>query len=418
MFLLYEIVFFLYCITYAPFLKFTGRWHEGFRQRLGQFSADEEARLGHARSIWIHAVSVGEVAAAARFIEQMRDQWPGVGIICSVTTVTGYEYAQKRLGALVTVIFSPVDFSLVTNKIVALIKPKIYISVETEIWPNLFKSLNKQKIPIAVINGRISDKSYGQYKLVKGMLKKVLGYVTIFAMQSDEDAKRIKALGAPPDRVWCVGNIKFDDLPKAEDAQMHVAGFAPKGPLWIAGSTHPGEEQIILDVFKQLKAVYPEWELVIAPRHVERAKEIADMVQASGFHYTFFSQSRMSRYDPNAITILDTIGHLRSLYSYASLVFVGKSLCVGGGHNIIEPAFFGKPIIVGDRMSNFRDVLGYFKNAQAIVIVKDRRELIQKVDELMCDARKRAALGQKAKAVIEHNQGAGYKIMQLIALCL
>lgn len=418
MFILYEIVFFLYCITYAPFLKLTGRWHPGFRQRLGQFTPDEVAKLGHSRSIWVHAVSVGEVAAVSRFIEQMRDRWPGIGIICSVTTVTGYEYAQKRFGTTVTVIFSPVDFSLITSKIVKLIKPKMYISVETEIWPNLFKSLHKQKIPIAVINGRISDRSFGQYKMVRGMLRKVLSYVNIFAMQSEVDAARIKELGAPADRVWCVGNIKFDDLPKAEDAQMHVAGFAPKGPLWIAGSTHPGEEKIILDVFKQLKKTYPQWELVIAPRHVQRVKEISDLVKASGFNYALFSQSRMSRYDPNAVTIVDTIGHLKSLYAYASLVFVGKSLCVGGGHNIIEPAFFAKPVIVGERMENFRDVLAYFKKDQAVVVVRDRKELAAKVDEMMGDPNKRVELGRRAKATIDHNQGAGYKIMQLIALCL
>ena len=187
MFILYEIVFFLYCLTYAPFLKLTGRWHEGYRQRLGHFTPDEAAKLGRTRTIWIHAVSVGEVAAAGRFIEQMRDQWPGIGIVCSVTTVAGYEFAQKRLTQAVTIIFSPVDFSFVTRKIVNLIKPKIYISIETEIWPNLFKALNKQKIPIAIVNGRISDKSFAQYKMVRGMLKKVLGYVTIFAMQSTEE---------------------------------------------------------------------------------------------------------------------------------------------------------------------------------------------------------------------------------------
>ncbi len=418
MFILYELVFFLYCITYAPFLKLTGRWHEGFRQRLGQFTPDEAAKLGRTRTIWIHAVSVGEVAAAARFIEQIRDQWPGIGIVCSVTTVTGYEFAQKKLGHAVTVIFSPVDFSLVTAKIVNMIKPKVYISIETEIWPNLFKALNKQKIPIALVNGRISDKSFGQYQLVKGMLKKVLGYVTIFAMQSQQDADRIKILGAPADRVWTVGNIKFDDLPKVEDAQIHVSGFAPKGPLWIAGSTHPGEEKIILDVFKAVKARYPDWELVIAPRHIERTMEVADLIKKAGFNYSLFSQSRMSRYDPNAVIILDTIGHLRSLYSHASLVFVGKSLCVGGGHNVIEPAFFSKPIIVGERMENFRDVVGYFKKAQAIVMVKDAAELEKEVEALMGDDKRRYELGRRARAVIDGNQGAGYKILQLIALCL
>lgn len=418
MFILYEIVFFLYCITYAPFLKLTGKWHDGYRQRLGNFSLDEAAKLGRTRTIWIHAVSVGEVAAAARFIEQMRDQWPGIGIVCSVTTVAGYEFAQKKLGHAVTIIFSPVDFSLVVKKIVDMIKPKVYISVETEIWPNLFKELHKNKIPIAIINGRISDKSFKQYKFVKSMLKKVLSYVTIFAMQSKTDAERIKYLGAPEDKIWTVGNIKFDDLPKADDAKIHVSGFAPQGPLWVAGSTHPGEEKIVLDVFKGLKTKHPGWELVIAPRHIDRAQEIAQIITKAGFKYTLFSQSRMIRYDPEAIVIVDTIGHLRSLYAYASLVFIGKSLCVGGGHNIIEPAFFAKPIIVGHRMENFRDVLSYFQKANAIEIVQDAKGLAQKVDALMGDENQRRDLGKRAREVIDQNQGAGYKILQLINLCL
>lgn len=418
MFILYELVFFLYCITYAPFLKLTGRWHEGFRQRLGHFTEDEAAKMGRSRTIWVHAVSVGEVAAAARFIEQIRDQWPGIGIVCSVTTVTGYEFAQKKLGHAVTVIFSPVDFSLVTKKIVNMIKPKVYISIETEIWPNLFKALHRAKIPIVIANGRISDKSYSQYKLVRGMLKRVLQYVTIFAMQGEEDAKRIKHLGAAPDKVFVVGNIKFDDLPKMEDAQMHVSGFSPKGPLWIAGSTHPGEEKIILEVFKQVKTKHPDWELVLAPRHINRAMDVADTVKKMGFNYSLFSQTRMSRYDPNAIIILDTIGHLRSLYSHASLVFVGKSLCVGGGHNVIEPAFFSKTVIVGDQMANFRDVVAIFKKAQAIVIVKDQKELALKVDALMSDMSKRQEFGRRARMVIDQNQGASYKILQLMTPCL
>ncbi len=415
--ILYDIVFLLYCVCYFPYLVLTGRWHREYPQRFGFFPKEIQGQLGFARNIWIHAVSVGEVMVVEGFIHQIKDRWPGTGIVCSVTTKTGFALAQKRLSGLACVIAAPLDFSLVVRRVVRLIRPKLYIAAETEIWPNLFRRLHAEKIPIAIINGRISDRSFGRYQSIRGLLKDVLQKVNIFAMQSELDADRIKGLGAPPERVWVAGNMKFDDVPTAAEAHLHVAGFAPQQPLWIAGSTHPGEEKIILKVFTKLKTRYPSWQLVLAPRHIERTKEVIAAVKQAGYSHLRFSELRAG-FDPQAVIVVDTIGHLRGLYAYASLVFVGKSLCVGGGHNVIEPAYYGKPIVVGPWTENFLDIVSIFKDHEALIQVKDEAALEPAIQKLMADEPSRIALGKRARALVDRHQGAGIRTLKLIEQCL
>ncbi len=412
MFLIFDIVFLLYSVLYFPYLILAGRWHRGFFGRFGFFAKNLEVKLGKSSNVWIHAVSVGEIIAVEGFIRALKLQRPELQIVCSVTTKTGYELARVRFANLAIVIPSPLDFSLTAHIFVETIKPRLYIAAETEIWPNLFARLHQKGVPIAIINGRISDRSYGRYLKIKWLLKPVLNRVSVFAMQSQEDVTRIINLGAPFDRVKNTGNIKFDDLPLGNPI------VTLDYPVWIAGSTHPGEEKIVLDVYRRLKPQFSQWQLVLAPRHIERSSAIAALVKGQGFSFRLLSELHKGMGNPNEVIIVDTMGRLKELYAQASLVFVGKSLCVGGGHNIIEPACFSKAVIVGPMMANFKDVLACFKSEEAVLQVKDADELERVVKDLMGSEKHRKVLGERARAVIDRNQGATQRTLTLIQSCL
>jgi len=405
MFFIYNLIFLIYSVIYFPYLLLTGRWHRDFSQRFGFFPPSLRQALGVGPNIWVHAVSVGEVMAIEGLIQRIKMRWPKHTIVCSVTTKTGYALACKRFSDTAIVIASPLDFSWVVGAFARLIRPQIYIVAETEIWPNLFTCLHKAKVPIALVNGRISDQSYGRYVCIKGLLKGILATVSHFIMQSALDQKRIIALGADPQRVDVAGNIKFDQaLAPGSNPMVEL-----QGPLWVAGSTHPGEEAIIFSVFKQLPA---HWHLLIAPRHIERCREVIDLAVQAQLNPVRFSQYGSD--NSARVIVLDTIGHLQGLYAQADLVFVGKSLCVGGGHNIIEPAFFAKPIVVGPNMANFRDTVASFKAHQALVQVDDPAAFEMAIKELAGDEQKRRDLGMRAREVIDQNQGATARMMHFI----
>jgi 3-deoxy-D-manno-octulosonic-acid transferase len=398
MFLLYDFIFFIYALIYLPCLLLTKRGYAGFTMRLGNFDQSIKDQIAVKPNIWLHAVSVGEVMVLDGFIDQLKKGYPGYQIIATVTTKTGYELACHRLKDKALIIPSPIDFSFVAAAFVNLIKPKVYIAVETEIWPNLYSQLFHHKIPIMVINGRISDNSFGRYKAIRFLLKGVLNQVSVWCMQSQRDAGKIMDLGAESSRVKVTGNIKFDDLPIISDT---AAIKLSKDHLWwVAGSTHPGEDEIILDVYGKIVKDNPNWRLVIAPRHIERAVRIKELVANAG---------------AKDVIVVDTIGQLRSLYAQASLVFVGKSLCVGGGHNVIEPAFYGKAIIVGPRCANFRDIIACFKDGNAITQVDDAQGFEKAVNELCAEPVKRERLGHAARQVIAANQGATKRSLEYLS---
>ena len=368
--------------------------------RFGLFSSQLKEQIKSKANIWVHAVSVGEVMVLDGFIDQLKKIYPAYQIIATVTTKTGYELARERLKNKALVIPSPIDFSFVTAGFVSLIDPKMYIAVETEIWPNLYRNLYLKKIPLVVINGRISDKSFGRYKLIRFLLKRILNQVSLWCMQSHRDAQRIMELGAESLRVVVTGNVKFDDLPQPIAFSSGDMLSPKEGLWWVAGSTHPGEEEIVLDVYGKIIKDDPQWRLVIAPRHIERAAKIKELVASRGFSY---------------VIVIDTIGQLRSLYAKASLVFVGKSLCVGGGHNVIEPAFFGKAIVIGPRVENFRDIVACFKQMNALVQVDDAQGFEIAIRELCADPSKREILGRAARGVINSNQGATQRTLDHMA---
>jgi 3-deoxy-D-manno-octulosonic-acid transferase len=397
MFFLFNLIVFIYVLIYLPYLLLTRRWYAGFGMRFGFFPSRIKEQIKAKTNIWLHAVSVGEVMVIDGFIEQLKKSYPTYQLITTVTTKTGYELARQRLNGKALVIPSPIDFSFVAGRFVSLIDPKMYIAVETEIWPNLFGKLYHKKVPLVVINGRISDGSFGRYKAIHFFLKGILNQVSLWCMQSQRDAGRILELGADPSRVFMMGNVKFDDYSQPLDPSQADQLGGKNELWWVAGSTHPGEEKIILDVYGKIIKDNPRWRLVIVPRHIERASQIKELITQRGLM---------------DVKVIDTIGQLRFLYSKASLVFVGKSLCVGGGQNIIEPAYYGKAIVIGPKVDNFRDIVACFKDKNAIVQVEDAQSFETAVRDLCANASKREALGAAAREVIAVNQGATKRILE------
>lgn len=415
---LYDVAFIIFAIAYIPYLVLRRKWHRDFPARLGLFPGEIRKELGQKEHIWVHAVSIGEVLAVANLVQNLKSSFPSCRVVISTVTQTGYAVALKTFSPKCLVIYAPLDFSLIVKKFVSLIRPKIYIVMETEIWPNLFAELHRNHVPIVQVNGRISDKAFKRYKRARFLLKKTLLCVSAFLMQSHADKKRIVFLGAPEDKVHVIGNLKFDDLPKQ-------TGFNPKGlefdehaVWWVAGSTHPGEEKIVLSIFKSLVKEFSHLRLIIAPRHIERTGEIVDLVKENGLSPLRFSSIAKPAGHQDSVIVVDTIGNLKDLYSMAKLVFVGKSLTLRGGHNIIEPAFFGKPIFIGPHMENFKDIVDVFLREDAVIQVKDADELLLKMRDMLKDARKMDEIGLLAKGVIDKHTGATKRAAEIIAAWL
>lgn len=418
MVIVYDLFFIVFCFFYFPYLISKGKWHRDFFIRLGLFPKGLLAGLKEKDNIWIHAVSVGEVLAVLDLIQRIKVRFPTYKIVLSCVTKAGYQIARAKLQGDVIPVYAPLDFSIIVRRYINAIKPKIYIIAETEIWPNLFTMLSRNGIPIIQINGRISGQSFKGYEKVSFFIKRVLLCVNLFCMQTSSDADRLKELEVPPEKIRVIGNLKFDDLPSVTDFSLTDYGFEDHEWLWIAGSTHPGEEEIILQIFKSISPEFPKLRLVIAPRHVERTNEVAKLIEGLGYAPAKFSQLTGDKTGKDSVMIVDTIGHLRSLYSLAKIVFVGKSLTVGGGHNIIEPAFFSKPVLVGPLTENFKDIVEIFLEKKAIVQVKDPDDLLLKIKELLRSPEKMERIGRLSKEVVEHYQGAGEKTAEIISAFL
>lgn len=414
--IIYNILFALFSCFYLPYLFIRGKWHSQFKTRFGCFPSSWSKELDGEKCIWIHAVSVGEVLVVVDLIKKIKNSFPQYKIVCSTVTKTGNKVAREQLNDSCLVIYAPLDFSWIVRKFVSRIKPKIYISTETEIWPNLYAALYKKKVPIFQINGRISDKSFKGYRRIRILTKRVLACVELFYMQSPLDADRIKSLGAQADKVHVVGNLKFDTVLDSFDVTKADLGFHAAEDIVIAGSTHPGEERILIDTYKKLSTEFSNVRLVIAPRHIERTDEVSKLVEDKGYHAIRFSQIEQGEENiRGSVVVVDTIGHLRVLYSLAKIVFIGKSLTVGGGQNMIESAYFGKPTIVGPLTQNFKDVVDIFKKSDALIEVQNEEQLFNEMLSLLKNPERAKKIGEAAKEVVREYQGATAKTLEAVA---
>ncbi len=417
-----DILYYIYFVVYLPVLVLRGKWHGGFAERFGFFPKTLETALSSGENIWVHAVSVGEVALLDGLIKGLLAKYPGRKIVLSVTTVTGHELALKRYGAAVRVIWSPLDLSWVVARFVRRIRPVAYIVAETELWPNLFSCLSAGRVPIVVVNGRISDEAYSRYRMARWFLKKTVLQASLLCVQSKLDAQRFIALGADPTRVTIAGNLKFDlVLPGSvmdELEAKRVFGFSATKQIFVAASTHPGEEQVVCEAFASLRSEFSELRLVIVPRHPQRAAEVAGIVGQHHLKGRLFTVLHGAILGDDDVLVVDAVGHLVDLYRIADVVFIGKSLGIPrrGGQNPIEPAAFGKPVIVGPHMENFRDVMRVFREAGAVVEISRADQLAGAVRDILNQPQRRAGLGVRAKVVVDQNRGAAQRTLDAINL--
>jgi len=401
----YNIFYLIAFIFYLPVLLVRGKLHGGFIQRLGFVGEEFIRRLSKKPNIWFHAVSVGEVLAIVGLVEKIRIAHPDRQIVISTVTKTGYALAQKRFKKEDVILFAPLDLGWSVRAFIKAIKPEIFVVAETELWPNLLTNLAKIDVPMVMVNGRISDGSFYRYRRFLFLFQKTLRRFRGFCMQSAKDADRIIVLGGFPKNTMVVGSMKFDDVSTGEIITPAQVGFSQDALIWVAGSTHPGEEKVVLEIFKKLKEKFPSASLILAPRHIERAQEVCTLAVQAGYSAQRFSAVRATTV-PGEVVVVDTIGHLKALYRLATVVFVGKSLVGNGGQNIIEPAFFAKPIIVGPNMQNFADITDVFLTSRAIIQVQDAVELQDALYRLLSSAQTRQALGERARLTVQKNQGA------------
>ena len=367
------------------------------------------------RPIWVHAVSVGEVMAVKNLIGELRTAYPDKHFFISTVTATGNKIARGIAKETDFVAYFSLDLSFIVRSVVDKIQPSLFILTETEIWPNIISCLYQKKIPILLVNARLSDRSFRSYLSIKFLLKPILNKINLFCVQTERDARRFRRLGVPAERIKITGNMKFDNADYSENKFLDSADkyralleLRPEEKLWVCGSTHPGEEEIILEAYKKLLGEFPELKLLIAPRHPERRGRVEKIVSGGGFCAAFVSALPLKscNYVARPVFILDTVGELVYFYNIASVVFVGGSLVRKGGQNILEPASLGKPVITGPYMFNFRDIAGLFLEKKACILVHNREELSANIKDLLDNPDKSTQLSERARIIISENKGA------------
>jgi 3-deoxy-D-manno-octulosonic-acid transferase len=370
-------------------------------------------------SIWIHAVSVGEVLTARPLIAALRQRYPNLRIVLSTTTIAGQQLARRSVPNVDEVFYFPFDLAVFVRRTLDLVKPRLFLMMETEIWPVVLRECRARGIKTVVVNGRLSTRSFPRYRLIRPFMRRVLRDVDRFCVQSDESARRFIALGADPSTVVVTGSLKFDSLDnsgplRARDRVLRYFRLAPSRPVIVAGSTMKGEEPAVLRAFRRVRATSPTALLVLAPRHPERFAEVTQLCRNEGWKTARRTELAIDAEPRADIIVVDTIGELASIYQIGTAVFVGGSLVATGGHNVLEPAVFGKPIVFGPHMENFREISEAFVSAGAAVRLDDEGQLEAVLLDLLGDPVRRARLGAAARALVEANRGAKDKTMMVI----
>jgi 3-deoxy-D-manno-octulosonic-acid transferase len=375
-------------------------------------------RLGGVRwedgpTIWVHAVSVGEVKAVEQLIEGLGEMLPGHRLVVSTTTPTGRGLAQERKH-IDRIVYFPLDLPIAVKRSLHRIHPELVIVAETEIWPNFLRECRRRGIPVVMVNGRISDKSYPRYMAGRWWLRSVLDDYRVLGMQSATDAERIRAIGAPPDKVVVYGNMKYDLPTTTHTLDPHLeTALERTHPLLVAASTAAGEEMLVLEAYRQLRRSNPNLKLLLAPRLPQRFDEVAQALDDGGLGYVRRSGSTPP-FEDSSILLLDSIGELTAAFEHATVVFMGGTLVPRGGHNVLEPARFGKAVVFGPHMENFRDMALLFLEARAAIQVEDVRELVREVQVLLDRPDMASKIGDNGRRLVEANRGATANALKAI----
>ena len=425
MYVAYSLLILILGAIASPYLAYQAirykKYIGSLRQRMGylpvSFNLDGED------SIWIHAVSVGETMTVRALIADLKRRYPNLRIFLSTTTLAGQHVARRNVQDVDAVFYFPFDLTFIVRRTLRLVKPRLFVMMETELWPNLLRQCKKMGVATVMVNGRISNRSYPRYKLARPFFRSVLGDVDRFCMQSEESARRVVDIGADPSSVVVTGSLKFDSVDKPataalERGQNRVLRYfrmTSGRPVVVAGSTMREEEQHMLLAFRRLKSAVAHPLLVIAPRHPERFAEVAQLSRDQAFVTARRTDLPIDAEPRADVVVLDTIGELAQVYQIATAVFVGGSLVDSGGHNILEPAVHGKPIVFGPSMHNFKEIADSFIAHGAAVQVNSPRALEDTLVALLTDPVRRARLGAAARALVESNRGAKDKTLAVIA---
>jgi 3-deoxy-D-manno-octulosonic-acid transferase len=397
--------------AWGPWVLASRKRRRNFLDRLGTRMGRVPSSSGKER-IWIHAVSVGETLSSAPLVRTLRRRLPDTELVFSTVTITGQETAEKVLGGETDARFYfPFDLPGIARRFLGRVRPDVVVILETEIWPNFLAECAARKIPAVLLNGRISERSFRGYGRMRFLFSRALACFTAIAAQTGEDGKRFRMLGAPPASVAVTGNMKFDFAPPSQDmSTLHglLMGDKVRGTSWIAaGSTHEGEEEAVLRALARARKVNGSVKLLLAPRHPERFGEVEDLCVRHGWETvrkTRIAGGRAEALPP--VVLLDTVGELVSAYAAADIAFVGGSLVPRGGHNILEPAFFGVPTLVGPHMENFREIAEIFGDAKAVVKVKDPAELADRLERWAADPSGMSDTGLRARELLAAFRGA------------
>ena len=401
-----------------------GGYARDFAQRFAVYKA-EEARLLDApgRPVWIQAVSVGELAVAFSFMDELRRRDPSLRFVLTTNTSTGHALALKKVRAPDVTLYFPMDVPGVVSRALRRIRPSAVVLVENEMWPNLIRYARKRGIPSIMVNGRISAHSFEGYRKIRFITRRLLPQIRAFCVQSEADRDRLLALGAPADRVEIAGSAKYDLDPTAPTAEARARavlaklGVQPGDPVLVGGSTWDGEEEVLLDFAREARTNHPRLMLVLVPRHAERRDEVLDQIRRRGM-----SVVQRSRFPDSAaplpqrpdVLLVDTTGELRGFYAAADVVFVGKSLTQTGGQNPVEPAKDGKPVVVGPHMENFPVVARDFLEARACIQARDAEDLKAVLRRLLADSAERERLGRAAADLVARKAGATRRMAQRV----
>jgi 3-deoxy-D-manno-octulosonic-acid transferase len=424
---LYNILFTIFFVLASPYYFFRmqrrGNWMSGFGQRFGRFDSKFKQAITNRQTIWIHAVSVGEVGICTQLIRALEPRLPNVKIVVSTTTTTGMEELRQRLPTHISRIYYPIDYRRCVSHALKTIHPEAIVLVEAEIWPNFIWKARDMRIPLFLVNARLSDRSFPRYRRFRFLFGRFFAAFAGVGAQNETDAAKLRELGCRPESVQVVGSLKFDSAKLDERRRVDVPGIlrqlgvAPTARILVVGSTHAGEEALLAEQFVRLRQRFPDLFLVVVPRHFERGREVGRELEKRGIKFVYRTEvTRSTQFAANQVEALlvNTTGELKHFYQEATLIFIGKSITAQGGQNPIEPGALGKAMVFGPNMQNFAEVARNFLAKDGAVQVRDAAELEKGLGDLLADEKRRERLGQNALTVVRENQGAIERTVDMI----
>ena len=425
---LYNVLLFAAALVAVPFygskMLLTGKYRKSIGPKFGRIPGDIVSRLHEAGTprIWLHAVSVGEVTAAAPIVAALRSRFPGAGLILSTSTETGQEMARNLVKDATAHIYYPIDIPCIVRKVLDRVRPDVFVPVETELWPNFIRICRERGVKVVMANGRISPRSFRGYRATRFFWKKILASLDDAGVISPIDAKRLSAIGMPVSKIHVLGNAKYDGLaartaPEMEREMARTLGIGPEDRALVAGSTHDGEESALLEVYRDILARRPDFKLILIPRHIERGDAVTDLARRAGFPDVIrMSSIRNGQVrQGERVIVVDVIGELFKVYSLADVVFCGGSLVPRGGQNLLEAAAWGKVVFHGPFMDDFRDERALLEEAGAGMTVRNREELSAGILGLLDHPDLLREKGESGRRAVAANRGAAVRYAELIA---